>query len=71
MARLGSRSLWAFLAFVALGVLAADTASCTCTGLDYTDGGSYLVDGSDNGDFTFTSVFQCKSNPSLTCSCCV
>jgi hypothetical protein len=32
---------------------------CTCTGLDYTNGGSYLVDGSLEADFTFTSVFRC------------
>jgi hypothetical protein len=31
---------------------------CTCSGLDYTDGGSYLVDGSSDHDFTFTSVFS-------------
>ncbi|KAK5656877.1 hypothetical protein OQA88_4427 [Cercophora sp. LCS_1] len=33
-------------------------ADCTCTGLDYTNGGSYLVDGTNTADFTFTSVFQ-------------
>ncbi|KAK0619364.1 hypothetical protein B0T14DRAFT_392377, partial [Immersiella caudata] len=31
---------------------------CTCTGLDYTNGGSYLVDGTSDAPFTFTSVFQ-------------
>ncbi|KAK0754869.1 hypothetical protein B0T18DRAFT_290158, partial [Schizothecium vesticola] len=36
---------------------------CTCTGLDYTDGGSYLVDGSSNDDFSFTSVFRSCGQP--------
>ncbi len=32
--------------------------SATATGLDYTDGGSYLVDGNSQNNFSFkTSVF--------------
>jgi hypothetical protein len=34
---------------------------CSCTGVDYTNGGSYLIDGSANLNFTFTSVFSGKS----------
>ena len=46
---------------VALGALQV-SGDCTCTGLDYTNGGSYLVDGSSNDNFTFTSVFQGKES---------
>ncbi len=42
--------LWA-----AAGLVSAD---CTCSGLDYTNGGSYLVDGTSNKQFIFTSQFQ-------------
>ncbi|KAK4184665.1 hypothetical protein QBC35DRAFT_391212, partial [Podospora australis] len=31
---------------------------CSCSGLDYTDGGSYLVNGNSDDDFSFTSVFE-------------
>jgi hypothetical protein len=41
--------------------VSADTGACTCTGLDYTNGGSYLIDGSSNGQFTFNSEFECES----------
>ncbi|KAK0727500.1 hypothetical protein B0T26DRAFT_639277, partial [Lasiosphaeria miniovina] len=60
-----ARSLWTWLALLALqlGAATADNSACTCTGLDYTDGGSYLVDGSADGDFTFTSVFSSCSTP--------
>ncbi len=33
-------------------------ATCTCTGLDYGNGGSYLIDGSSSDRFTFTSIFE-------------
>jgi hypothetical protein len=50
------------LAAVAHGQSAAssgdDAGQCSCSGLDYTDGGSYLVDGSSTNDFTFTSEFE-------------
>lgn len=36
----------------------ATAQNCTCTGLDYTDGGSYLIDGSSDLPFTFHSVFE-------------
>ncbi len=35
-----------------------DAEQCSCSGLDYADGGSYLVDGNSNDDFTFTSAFE-------------
>ena len=65
MARLSFSQLrrWC-LALAALQIsaaAAAENAACTCTGLDYTNGGSYLVDGTSEADFTFTSVFQCMS----------
>jgi len=34
--------------------------TCGSTGLDYTDGGSYLIDASVNQSFAFTSVFTSK-----------
>lgn len=34
------------------------SAQCSCMGLDYTDGGSYLIDGSSNLPFTFHSAFE-------------
>lgn len=58
--------LWAFLAILTLRVTAQaddpeeyqEQGQCTCSGLDYTNGGSYLVDGNSDDDFTFTSVFE-------------
>ncbi|KAK0710317.1 hypothetical protein B0T26DRAFT_861652, partial [Lasiosphaeria miniovina] len=32
--------------------------ACQCTGLDYSDSGSYLVDSSTSGNFSFASQFQ-------------
>ncbi|KAK3361620.1 hypothetical protein B0T24DRAFT_496519, partial [Lasiosphaeria ovina] len=32
---------------------------CSCSGLDYTNGGSYLIDGTSDRDFTFTSTGAC------------
>jgi hypothetical protein len=46
--------LWACLALLAPRV----SADCTVTGLDYTNGGSYLIDATSNSPFTFTSLFQ-------------
>ncbi|KAH8909198.1 hypothetical protein BR93DRAFT_926344 [Coniochaeta sp. PMI_546] len=46
--------LWACFALLALRV----SADCTVTGLDYTNGGSYLIDATSNSPFTFTSLFQ-------------
>jgi hypothetical protein len=31
---------------------------CTCSGLDYVDGGSYLMNANSDDEFTFTSVFE-------------
>ena len=36
-------------------------ADCICSGLDYTNGGSYLIDGSSSKDFVFTSEFAGES----------
>ena len=33
-------------------------ADCICSGLDYTNGGSYLIDASSTNDFVFTSEFS-------------
>ena len=30
---------------------------CSCSGLDYTNGGSYLIDGTSDSKFAFTSEF--------------
>jgi len=61
--------LWACLALLANRAL----ADCTCSGLDYTNGGSYLIDGSSDREFVFTSQFSGKlsrdrkpSRPKLT-----
>ncbi|KAK4228650.1 hypothetical protein QBC38DRAFT_414169, partial [Podospora fimiseda] len=59
--------IWAFLALFGLAVNGKSgdgdntdnqDDQCSCSGLDYTDGGSYLVDGSSDDDFAFTSVFE-------------
>ncbi|KAK3370035.1 hypothetical protein B0H63DRAFT_551973 [Podospora didyma] len=55
---------WLSLALLALRLTTTvHAAACSCTGLDYTDGGSYLVDGASNDDFTFTSVFEACDQP--------
>ncbi|KAK3326200.1 hypothetical protein B0H66DRAFT_617092 [Apodospora peruviana] len=46
------------LTLLSLRQVAADLSTCRCTGVDYSNGGSYLVDGSSSDDFTFTSVFD-------------
>ncbi|KAK3940466.1 hypothetical protein QBC46DRAFT_260976 [Diplogelasinospora grovesii] len=52
-------AVWALLALLAVNVHARDrsTQQCTCSGLDYTNGGSYLIDGNSDNNFTFTSMF--------------
>jgi hypothetical protein len=45
------------LALFLANVYAQDD-ECSCTGLDYTNGGSYLIDGNSDEDFTFTSMFE-------------
>ncbi|KAK3905160.1 hypothetical protein C8A05DRAFT_31034 [Staphylotrichum tortipilum] len=50
--------VWAVVGILFVGAWAQDNAECTCSGLDYADGGSYLVDGNSENDFTFYSVFQ-------------
>lgn len=46
--------LLACLALLALQV----SADCSVTGLDYTNGGSYLIDATSDSKFTFTSLFR-------------
>ena len=41
-----------------LGLLPLVWAECTCSGLDYTNGGSYLIDGSSESKFVFASRFD-------------
>ena len=54
-----TNSVWAVVALLLVGARAQDdNAGCSCSGLDYADGGSYLVDGNSENDFTFYSVFQ-------------
>jgi hypothetical protein len=47
--------LVAVATFVVLATGAS--ATCVCSGLDYTNGGSYLIDGASENDFVFTSEF--------------
>lgn len=50
---------WAVVGMLLAGAWAQEeNAECTCSGLDYADGGSYLVDGNSENEFTFYSVFQ-------------
>ena len=51
------RSRWPGLACLSL-LIARSSADCVCSGLDYTNGGSYLIDGSSPRDFIFTSQFS-------------
>lgn len=53
MAR-GDRYAWLCVGILALRV----SADCSVTGLDYTNGGSYLIDASSDQDFAFSSLFQ-------------
>ena len=54
-----ARLVWAVLVGVlAAGARAQETGECSCSGLDYTNGGSYLIDGTSEDSFTFTSLFQ-------------
>jgi hypothetical protein len=62
---------WGSLATLLVGIYAqavdddvdGGADQCTCSGLDYADGGSYLVDGNSDDDFTFTSAFEGISVP--------
>lgn len=56
MDKLAVRSLWALLTLLTLRV----SAACTSYGVDYSNGGSYYIDGSSNDYFSFASVFQGK-----------
>ena len=56
-------SVWAVVGALLVSVCAQGTKDwgsddlCSCAGLDYTDGGAYLVDGNSGDDFAFTSTF--------------
>ena len=56
--------VWAVVGALLVSVRAQGTKDwgsddlCSCAGLDYTDGGAYLVDGNSENDFTFTSTFS-------------
>lgn len=51
--------LLAFVAAILIVPLSAQSnQGCSCSGVDYTNGGSYLIDGTANLNFTFTSVFN-------------
>lgn len=54
--------VWALLSTLLIGVYAQDEPHCSCFGLDYTNGGSYLVDGNSDNNFAFTSVFTGMSS---------
>ncbi len=61
--------LWALLASFAVKTWAQEDdyeyeedQECSCSGLDYTNGGSYLIDGNSDSQFTFTSVFEGTSS---------
>ena len=55
--------VWAVVGSLLVSVSAQGTKDwgsddqCSCAGLDYTDGGAYLVDGNSENDFVFTSTF--------------
>ena len=55
--------VWAVVGALLVSVCAQGTKDwgsndeCSCAGLDYTDGGAYLVDGNSGDDFAFTSTF--------------
>lgn len=50
-------TIWLLLA-VLLARVSADTAACSSYGVDYSNGGSYYIDGSSNQYFSFNTVFQ-------------
>lgn len=54
-----ARGLIVFLALLAASVLPAYSQDgCSSTGLDYTNGGSYLIDATSDDKFVFTSSFE-------------
>ena len=58
------------LAWSVLGLVLTATlvqGQCNATGIDYTDGGQYVVDASSNKNFSFATVF---SGMPLPTSCC-
>jgi hypothetical protein len=50
-----ANAVWAALL---AGFIAGAQADCDCYGLDYTNGGSYLIDGYSENKFSFTSQFE-------------
>jgi hypothetical protein len=55
---LSANFVWAVTGAQDAGSEGSGVEECTCSGLDYADGGSYLVDGNSEDEFTFTSVFE-------------
>lgn len=45
------------VALLAGCVILVQSQECSSTGLDYTNGGSYLIDGTSDDYFLFTSTF--------------
>ncbi len=66
MARVTARAAVALALSLAAFVTLAAAQECNCTGLDYTDGGSYLIDGNSQNQFTFNSVFYGQPQPFLS-----
>ena len=50
------RPIWATLAALAMALTVR--ADCGSYGVDYSNGGSYYIDGSSNQYFSFITVFQ-------------
>ncbi|KAJ9141739.1 hypothetical protein NKR23_g7708 [Pleurostoma richardsiae] len=57
------RPIWALLGVIVLA--SGVTADCTSYGVDYSNGGSYYIDGSSNQYFSFITVFQGCSAESI------
>lgn len=53
------RYLWVLLACLFLQV----QADCKSYGVDFSNGGSYQIDGTSNDYFTFITVFQGEPKP--------
>ncbi|KAK1768270.1 hypothetical protein QBC33DRAFT_558430 [Phialemonium atrogriseum] len=53
-----ARGLIFYTALLASCVSLAQAQECSSTGLDYTNGGSYLIDGTSDDYFVFTSAFS-------------
>ncbi|KAL1853978.1 hypothetical protein VTK73DRAFT_8854 [Phialemonium thermophilum] len=52
------RAVGLAVAALVLRIVSAQDEGCSSTGLDYTNGGSYLIDATSEDNFTFTSLFD-------------